>query len=166
MRLDLIFSTLAFSATAFALPTETKGSALAFEALGAIGLQDISPRSDLTRRDDTGRCRWGRRPESLGLPHESNGCGSKSTHWVPEMWYGSCCDAHDACYADCGQSKRACDDAFIVCMQRNCHDQVGGLGHGEELQNCIGASAIYWASVRLLGGRAFSDATDKYCRCV
>jgi uncharacterized protein RhaS with RHS repeats len=34
--------------------------------------------------------------------------------------FGSPCDAHDQCYADCSRSKEECDNAFLANMKEKC----------------------------------------------
>jgi RHS repeat-associated protein len=59
------------------------------------------------------------RTDILGL----KGCG---TGWsepiTPNLWFGSCCDAHDDCYDDCKNrpTKVACDHDFCGCVNKKC----------------------------------------------
>lgn len=51
------------------------------------------------------------------------GCGSGTFDSVtPNLWFGSCCDAHDDCYDDCKNrpTKDQCDNTFCDCMYRKC----------------------------------------------
>lgn len=114
----------------------------------------------------TGRCPAKQRSVSKGVTAKPNGCGSKSSAWVPELWYESCCDTHDMCYSDCSKSKSQCDDTFLTCMQDNCRKQLGGIGMGETYESCIGTAGIYYAAVKGGGGDAFDKATAKHCKCV
>lgn len=59
--------------------------------------------------------------DPLGL--SSHGCGAGPAYrGIPNLWFRECCDAHDACYANCKElpPKSQCDGAFCGCVFSKC----------------------------------------------
>ncbi|KAM5343023.1 hypothetical protein ACJ41O_013989 [Fusarium nematophilum] len=56
-------------------------------------------------------------------PSNSNGCGpANGVDRVPDWKFGSCCDGHDNCFDDCGETFERCNDVFHGCMKGKCYE--------------------------------------------
>jgi hypothetical protein len=90
-----------------------------------------------------------------------NGCSSPLLRGHFGLWdFTWCCDIHDTCYGfRCGQSKSACDSAFLTDMKAECAT-VFGAGLRSE---CYFMADMYFNAVRLLGGSIYEGEQDKAC---
>ncbi|KAK4637729.1 hypothetical protein CLAFUW4_02271 [Fulvia fulva] len=100
-------------------------------------------------------------------PASANGCGSKNNYKVvPDFSFGPCCDAHDYCYDDCGQTFEACNYTFRDCMDQKC----GKVDHWYSkpvYAACIGAADVYSATVEgSFGSKKFKEYNNERCQCV
>lgn len=102
---------------------------------------------------------------SNGVTGTPNGCGpGKFGGLVPELWFNSCCNAHDGCYGDCSQSKDTCDSTFYDCMKSTC-DSTYDRFSGNWLE-CRATAGVYYGAVKVGGGSAFRSSTEDHCNCV
>ena len=92
-----------------------------------------------------------------------NGCGSCGGTSYPDnptacedTSFLAACDAHDACYGDCGHDKADCDTTFHNAMIAVCN---GSSCEG----SCLIDAAVYYLAVHLGGGDAFNAAQS--CSC-
>lgn len=59
-----------------------------------------------------------------------------------------CCAEHDNCYAQCGKTQLACDDAFYRCMKNKC---------GRD-STCLAKAAGFYQAVASQGRSAYMNA--------
>lgn len=58
---------------------------------------------------------------------EPNGCGNKSTPWVPDLYFKNACDQHDRDYSTLDKPKAESDKSFLDNMNKAC-DKLAGPG--------------------------------------
>ncbi|KAH6866202.1 hypothetical protein B0T10DRAFT_554126 [Thelonectria olida] len=97
-----------------------------------------------------------------------NGCGpANGVDLVPDWNFGRCCDAHDNCYDDCGQTFEACNNNFHTCMHGKCDDVHHSIWTFWLYPACMGMADFYaWVVGTSSGVSAFNEANKERCECV
>lgn len=136
-------------------------SALALALLAPAALAAPPFETDIEKRGYPARCPAGQTAQSKGIAPTPNGCTA-----VPDGVFKGCCNTHDSCYADCGRTKRQCDDAFLVCMRAACEEHYGAWWKALIKASCRAGAETYHAGVAVGGDIFFLSATKKHCTCV
>jgi hypothetical protein len=110
-----------------------------------------------------------------------NGCGAQGGQQFPGSFgsadFLTCCGApgtsgagsHDCCWGKCNNGRRACDDAFLTCLQNACQTAYPGSGILDFIKrnSCRAAALGYFAGVEspIIGTRAYEAAQSGGCDC-
>lgn len=115
---------------------------------------------------------------------KANGCGPagwkgklvpNKPFWIAD--FKSPCDAHDVCYGTCGNTKKDCDDEFLLDLKVQCFlEHMAWLGVKpppkaqqklmEKAYNaCVALAATYHAAVSKAGQKFFDAAQKEACKC-
>ena len=87
-----------------------------------------------------------------------NGCGTSMIHVQSNVDFTECCNWHDACYATCGMSKKACERRFDKCMKKQCEEEPNRT-------ECEGHANMYVLTVKMMGCAAFKESQKEACTC-
>ena len=98
-----------------------------------------------------------------------NGCGPDGAWYsvlIPNLNFGSCCNAHDVCYDSCPQYFEKCNNDFLGCMINSCNDWFDHWYDFGLLPPCYAAADLYFAAVS--GDKAaahFQSGSSDLCNC-
>jgi len=95
-----------------------------------------------------------------GFEPYSNGCGSYGLSVKSEFGFTPCCDEHDKCYGTCGKTRKACDDAFLACMNQRCQRVPA-----KQQNACQSEASLFSLSTVALGCNAFINSQREGCEC-
>ena len=103
----------------------------------------------------------------------SNGCGSFGVEidlsHIPNL--SNCCDKHDICYDECGNSKTSCDSQFQNCLIHTC-DKLKKKNHFKKSNSVITVDAckitanIVYEGVTKLGCSSYLKAQKNACSSI
>ncbi|KAI9006434.1 group XII secretory phospholipase A2 precursor-domain-containing protein [Hyaloraphidium curvatum] len=112
---------------------------------------------------DRPRCRAGRPVRNPAHTPAFNGCGVPGFMVAsPQYDMTRCCNAHDVCYDDCGNSRSKCDADFLACMQKLCDDGWAG----KQREECRGTASVFHMGTALMGCAAYQASQRNACLCL
>jgi hypothetical protein len=85
---------------------------------------------------------------------------------VPNLNFGSCCNAHDVCYDTCDEWFEDCNDNFHSCMNSACRSSFGAWYEVVARVACYGAADLYYKAVSSGTAKThFQDGSKEICDC-
>jgi Group XII secretory phospholipase A2 precursor (PLA2G12) len=106
-------------------------------------------------------CPANQAPVQNRMPVESNGCSKPAFLVVQdEEDFTYCCDRHDACYQIVNLQRGFCDQDFLKCMRKMCHEVYS---HNPK---CSNAADMYMFGTSAFGEAAFVNTQNQHMDCV
>ncbi|ELR21579.1 uncharacterized protein ACA1_227800 [Acanthamoeba castellanii str. Neff] len=90
----------------------------------------------------------------------ANGCGPAGLHVSTKWEFTPCCD-HDLCYQVCGGSKKACDDAFLKCLNDVCKQ----VKKKKQQAECQQTAALFSLATTTFGCSSYQQSQTAACVC-